>query len=232
MINIQKQERHTKDFLSQAQYSEQAIKVLKDTYQLLSLTLMVSAATALMAYLFNFQHLWLFNSGTGALLSFGIMMGLIIGIQATANSSMGIVLTFAFAAFEGLFLGSLIAVYTAAEGAGVVVSALAGTAAIFFTLSTYAQTSGKDFSMYRGLAFGALVAIVVLALANIFLGISWLSTAISVAVLALFSFFILQDTADVLHGYQTNYIRATISMYLNLVNVFTSLLHLIGLAND
>ena len=110
--------------------------------------------------------------------------------------------------------------------------ALGGTALIFLTLSGYALSSRKDFSYMGGFLVTGLIVAVVASVVNIFLGIPVLSLAISAAVVMIMSGLILFDTSRIINGGETNYIRATISLYLNIYNLFTSLLHLLGVFND
>jgi modulator of FtsH protease len=119
-----------------------------------------------------------------------------------------------------------------ANGPQIVFQALAGTALIFFTLSGYVLTTRKDFSFMGGFLMVGLVIAVVASIANIFLGIPALSLAISSAIILVMSGLILFDTSRIINGGETNYIRATLSLYLNVFNIFVHLLSILGVMND
>ena len=106
--------------------------------------------------------------------------------------------------------------------------ALGATALVFFALSAYALTTKKDFSFMGGFLVVGLVVVLVAAIANIFFAVPAVSLAISAAIVFIMSGFILFDTSRIIHGGETNYIRATVSLYLNIYNLFTSILHLLG----
>ena len=202
-------------------------KVLKNTYLLLAMTLAFSAAAAIGSMAVGL--------GQGAALvmmlaSFGIVFFV---LPRTQNSSAGIWVVFAFTGLLGGSLGPMLNYYMAmANGPALISQALGGTALIFFGLSGYALTTKKDFSFLSGfLVVGLLVAIVAM-IANIFMGIPALSLAISAAVVLIMSGFILFDTSRIINGGETNYIRATVSLYLNVYNIFVHLLALLGAMDD
>jgi modulator of FtsH protease len=113
-------------------------------------------------------------------------------------------------------------------GSGLILQAFGTTALVFFGLSGYVLTTKKDFSFMGGFLLVGLIVAVVASVANIFLGIPALSLAVSAAIVFIMSGFILYDTSRIINGGETNYIRATVSMYLNIYNLFTSILHLLG----
>ncbi len=206
-------------------------KVLKNTYLLLSATLVFSAVMAGVSIAngatFINPFLWL-----------AVCFGLLFAINKTANGPMGLVLTFAFTGWMGYWLGPIIGMYTSMHGSGIVMQALGGTGLIFFALSGYVLTTRKDFSFMRGFLFAGLMVLFFGSLfylvANYFFGfyVSGLSLAISAGVVMLFSGFILYDTSTIIRGEQTNYILATVSMYLNIYNIFIHLLHLLSAFDD
>lgn len=206
-------------------------KVLKNTYLLLSATLVFSAVMAGVAVAngatFINPFLWL-----------AVCFGLLFAINRTSESSMGLVLTFAFTGWMGYWLGPIVSMYTAMHGSQIVMQALGGTGLIFFALSGYVLTTRKDFSFMRGFLFAGLMVLFFGSLfylvANYFFGfyVSGLSLAISGGAVLLFSGFILYDTSTILRGEQTNYILATVSMYLNIYNIFIHLLHLLSAFDD
>lgn len=198
-------------------------KVLRNTYALLSMTLVFSAVTALFAMALNLPH--------GAAL---IMMIAAIGIiwfvlPKSIDSSMGLVWTFVFAGLMGASLGPILNAYLAlANGPSIVAQALGGTAIVTFSLSAYAVTTKKDFSFLGGFIMIGMIVALVAIVANLFFSIPALSLAISAGVVLLMSLFILFDTSRIVNGGETNYIRATVSLYLSIYNIFIHLLSLIG----
>ena len=196
-------------------------RVLKNTYLLLSITLLFSCATASLSMAMGL------GGGTGLILSL-IGLGLLFVVHATANSSMGLVAVFAFSGVMGAALGPMLGHYLALpNGPGLVMQALGGTALVFFTLSGYALTTRKDFSYMGGFLMVGLLVAIAASIANIFLGIPALSLTISAAVVLIMSGLILFDTSRIINGGETNYIRATVSLYLDIYNLFIHLLHLL-----
>jgi modulator of FtsH protease len=129
----------------------------------------------------------------------------------------------------GLALGPLLNIYLAVEnGPNLVLQSLGGTALIFFGLSAYALQSKRDFTFMSGFLFAGLLVAIFAAIANIFLGIPALSLTISAAIVMMMAGYILMDTSRIVHGGETNYIRATVGLYLNIFNLFINLLHLLG----
>lgn len=197
-------------------------KVLKNTYMLLSATLVFSAVTAGMSMAMGLGH------GTAMILSL-VGFGLLFVVHKTAESGKGLIAIFAFAGIMGASIGPMLNHYMAMpNGPQLVLQALGGTATVFFGLSAYALTTRKDFSYMGGfLMIGLLVAVVAM-IANIFLNIPALSLTISAAVVMIMSGLILFDTSRIINGGETNYIRATISLYLNIYNLFIHMLHLLS----
>jgi modulator of FtsH protease len=198
-------------------------KLIRNTYMLLSLTLIFSAITAGISIMFNFPYM-------GPLLTLGGYFGLLFVTTKLRNSAWGLVSIFALTGFMGLTLGPLINAYMQAfsNGGQLVMLAMGGTGTIFLGLSGYALTTRKDFSFMGGfIMVGVLVAFLAGIGALIF-SIPALSLAVSAMFILLMSGFILYQTSDMVHGYETNYIMATISLYISIYNLFTSLLHLLG----
>lgn len=207
-------------------------KVLRNTYSLLALTLAFSAVTAGIAMAVNLPH------GAGLIMSL-VALGLIwFVLPRTANSSAGLGVVFLFTGLIGASLGPILNHYLAmANGGSIVLQALGGTAAIFLGLSGYTLTTRKDFSFLRGfVAVGLMVMIGCMLLllgASLFgFDVSALSLAFSAGIVLLMSALILYQTSAIIHGGETNYILATTSLYLSIINLFTSLLHLIGASNE
>jgi modulator of FtsH protease len=196
-------------------------RVLKNTYMLLSMTLVFSAICAAAAMAFNLGH------GTGLMLML-VGFGLLFVVHRTADSSKGLIAIFAFTGVMGAALGPMLNYYMAmANGPALVMQALGGTAVVFFGLSGYALTTRKDFSYMGGFLIVGLLVAVVASIANIFLHIPALSLTISAAVVMIMSGLILFDTSRIINGGETNYIRATVSLYLDIYNLFIHLLHLL-----
>jgi modulator of FtsH protease len=155
--------------------------------------------------------------------------GLLFVVHKMADSAKGLPAIFAFTGVMGASLGPMLSFYLAMEnGPSMVLQALGGTALIFFSLSAYALTSKKDFSYLGGFLMTGLIVAVVAMIANIFLAIPLLSVTISAVVVMIMSGLILFDTSRIIQGGETNYIRATVGLYLSIFNIFVHLLHLLA----
>lgn len=197
-------------------------KVLKNTYLLLSMTLAFSAVCAGIAMTMGLSHI-------AALVMTLVAFGLLFVVNSQADKASGIFWIFAFTGLMGASLGPMLNYYAALPGgASLILQALGGTALIFFALSGYALTSKKDFSFMGGFLFVGLMVVIIAIIANIFLAIPALSLAISAAVIMIMSGLILFDTSRIIHGGETNYIRATVALYLDIYNIFVHLLHILG----
>jgi len=198
-------------------------KLIRNTYTLLSMTLLFSAFTAGMSMMFNFPHL-------GPIVTLGGYFGLLFLTTKLRNSGWGILSVFALTGFMGLTLGPMLSAYMQAfsNGGELVMLAMGGTGVIFLGLSGYALTTRKDFSFMGGfIMVGVLVAFLAGIGALIF-SLPGLSLAVSAMFVLLMSGYILYQTSDMVHGVETNYIMATVSLYVTIYNLFTSLLHLLG----
>ena len=197
-------------------------KVLKNTYMLLGMTLAFSAVTAGISMALNLPA---FMGLVFSLIGFALLFV----VNRMADSAKGLPAIFAFTGVMGAGLGPLLNVYLAMPGGPqLVMQSLAGTAFIFFGLSAYALQSKRDFSFMTGFLFAGLIVAIVAMIANIFMGIPALSLTISAAVVMIMSGLILVDTSRIINGGETNYIRATVGLYLNIYNLFVHLLHLLG----
>jgi len=196
-------------------------KVLKNTYMLLGMTLLFSALTAGISMAMGL--------GQGAALILMLVgFGLLFVVNKTADTSKGLLAIFAFTGVMGASIGPMLNYYLAMpNGPSLVMQALGGTAIVFFGLSAYALTTRKDFSYMGGFLMVGLLVAVVAMIANIFLAIPALSRTISVAVVMIMSGLILFDTSLILTGGERIYIRATVSLYLNIYNLFIHLLSLL-----
>ncbi len=198
-------------------------KVLRNTYMLLALTLIFSGLTAAVSMFVNPPPMTsLITLGGSFLLMWFVL-------PKVANSSAGIGVVFLITGLLGFGLGPTLNYYMSlASGANIVMLSLAGTGTIFLALSGYVLTTKKDFSFLGGFLVAGFFVVLLAAIANIFLGIAGLSLAISAVVIMIMSGFILFDTSRIVRGGETNYIMATMGLYLNLYNIFVSLLHLLG----
>ncbi len=197
-------------------------KVLRNTYMLLAMTLVFSAMTAGLSMAMGLGH------GMALILSL-VGFGLLFVVNKTADSGKGIIAIFAFAGVMGASIGPMLNYYLSMpSGPALVMQALGGTALVFFALSAYALTTRKDFSFMGGFLFVGLIVAVIGSIANIFLGIPALSLAISAAIIMIMSGLILFDTSRIVNGGETNYIRATVSLYLSIYNLFIHMLSLLG----
>ena len=196
-------------------------KVLRNTYTLLSMTLLFSAATAGIAMVMNLPP---FNP----ILTLVGYFGLLFATTKFRNSSLGLLFVFMLTGFMGLTLGPILNFYLAtANGSQLVMTALGGTGVIFLALSGYALTSRKDFSFMGGfLMVGILVAFLGGIAAMIF-SMPLMSLAVSGMFVLLMSGLILYQTSEIIHGGETNYIMATVTLYISIYNLFLSLLHLL-----
>ncbi|MFZ6768918.1 Bax inhibitor-1/YccA family protein [Undibacterium sp. Di26W] len=198
-------------------------KVLRNTYMLLSMTLLFSAMTAAATITFAIP-------GPGILLTLVGYFGLLFATTKLQNSGWGIASVFALTGFMGYTLGPILTRYLGMPGGtGIVMTAMAMTGLIFMGLSAYVLISKRDFSFMAGfLMVGMLVAFVA-SLGAIFFQIPALSLTISAVMVLLMSGMILFETSNIIHGGETNYIMATVSLYITIFNLFTSLLHLLGI---
>lgn len=198
-------------------------KVLRNTYFLLGMTLAFSALTAVIALAMNISPL-------ASIICMVAAFIMLFVVNKKADSASGIFWVFGFAGLMGASLGPMLTYYAGIPGgASLIMQALAGTAIIFFSLSAYVLTTRKDFSFMGGFLMVGLIVVLVAALANVFLAIPALSLTISAVIILLMSGLILFDTSRIINGGETNYIRATVSLYLNVFNIFVHLLSLLGI---
>ncbi|MDP0562034.1 MAG: Bax inhibitor-1/YccA family protein [Candidatus Endonucleobacter sp. (ex Gigantidas childressi)] len=201
-------------------------KLLRNTYMLLAMTLLFSAATAGIAMALEISQI------TGLVLSL-VGFGLLFVVNKTADSEKGIIAVFAFTGVLGAALGPMLNHYLGLSGGPqLIMQALGGTALVFFALSTYVLTTRKDFSFLGGFLFVGLIVALVAGIALMFFHAPAAQMALSAGIVFLMSGFILFDTSRIIHGGETNYIRATVSLYLDIYNLFTALLSLLGLAGS
>ena len=199
-------------------------KVLKNTYSLLSMTLLFSAFTAWMSMEMAIKPLGLMVTLVG-------YFGLLFATVKLRNSVWGLACVFALTGFMGFTLGPMISAYWSAAP-GVVIQAFATTAIVFLSLSAYAVFTKKDFSFMGSFLITGIIVAFVASIAAIFFNMPGLSLAVSAIVVLLMSGLILYETSQIVNGGETNYIMATVSLFVAIFNLFTSLLHLLGMAQD
>ncbi len=203
-----------------------ANKVLRNTYMLLAMTLAFSAATAGLAVAMKLPH-------PGLIVTLVGYFGLLFLTVKLRNSGWALASVFALTGFMGYTLGPIVSHYLSLPNGGqTVMLAMGGTSAIFLGLSGYALATRKDFSYMGGfLTVGVLVAFLA-GLAAIFFEIPALSLTVSAAFVLLASGLILWETSNIIHGGETNYVMATVSLFVSIFNLFTSLLQLLGFTNS
>jgi len=207
-------------------------RVLRNTYFLLALSLVPTVIGAMLGVSLNFTF-FAGSPGLGFIAFMAIAFGFFYGIERTKNSAWGVALLLAFTFFMGLMMSRLLGVVLHMKGGGNMIAlAFGGTSVIFFVMATLAGTIKRDISgMGKFLMIGAVIVILA-SFANIFLQIPALMLTILVAVIGIFSAFMLYDINRIITGGETNYITATLNIYLDIYNVFTSLLSLIGITSS
>ncbi len=200
-------------------------KVIRNTYQLLSITLVFSAFAAYLSIAMQASQ------GMGLVATIAGIVMLWFVLPRTANSATGIPVIFLITGLLGFGVGPMVAYYLAVNPS-IVMTALGGTGVIFLGLSGYALTTRKDFSFMGGFLMVGMLVIIGASLLNLFMGIPALSLTVSAAVIMIMSGLILYQTSSIIHGGETNYIMATAGLFLSLLNMFTALLHLLGALGD
>ncbi len=196
-------------------------KVLRNTYMLLSMTLLFSAVMAAVGVTMQV------SPGAALVADIVAIAMLWFVLPRTANSATGIPVLFAITGLLGFGLGPVLGYYLSVNPA-IVMTALGGTGVIFLGLSAYALTTRKDFSFLAGFLMVGMFVVLGAAVLNIFLGIPALFLTVNAAVILIMSGFILYETSQIIHNGETNYIMATASLFLSLINLFQALLHILG----
>lgn len=202
-------------------------RVLRNTYLLLALSMVPTVLGALLGVRMGFTFL----AGSpliSFLLFLGIAFGFMWGIEKTKNSGTGVALLLGFTFFMGLMLSRILQVALGfSNGGSLIAIAAGGTGAIFFTLSGYATVTKKDFSGIGKFLFVGVILLLLAMLANIFLQIPAIALTVSAIAVLLFSAYILYDVSRIINGGEDNYVSATLAVYLDIYNVFVSLLNLL-----
>ncbi len=199
-------------------------RVLRNTYILLSMTLLFCAVTAGLSVYMNWPH-------PGLILTLVGYFGLLFLTTRFRNSVLGLVFVFALTGFMGITLGPIISYYLTAfpNGSEIVMTAFGGTGLIFLGLSAYALTTRKNFAFIGGMLFAGILAAFIMSLAAIFFNLPALSIAVSGMFILLMSGLILYQTSAIVHGGETNYIMATVTLFISIYNLFLSLIHILGI---
>ena len=202
-------------------------KVLRNTYMMLSLTMIPTVIGAFIGMSMNFSFMAA-SPIMSSLLMFGAMMGMMFAVSALRNSIWGIAALFGFTLLAGVLLGPILQVALHLKnGAQLIGMAAGGTGIIFFSLATIATVTKKDFSFMGKFLFIGLILLIVASLANLFFQIPALSLTISAIGVLIFSAYILYDVSRIVNGGETNYVMATLGLFLSIYNLFISLLQLL-----
>lgn len=202
-------------------------KVLRNTYMMLALTMVPTIIGAFVGTSINFSFMAA-SPIVSSLLMFGAMIGMLFAVSALRNSVWGIAALLGFTFIAGVFLGPILQVALHLKnGAQLIGMAAGGTGIIFFSLATIATVTKKDFSFMGKFLFIGLIMLIVASLANMFFQIPALSLTISAIAVMLFSAYILFDVSRIVNGGETNYVMATLALYMNIYNLFINLLQLL-----
>ncbi len=196
-------------------------KVLRQTYILLGMNVLFSAVCAYVGIKIHVGNIPWFV----AMLA---LFGLSMGISANRNNGLGIVLLFALTGFLGFYIANYLGLLLLAGASDIIVKALVGTSIIFFGLSAYVLVSGKNFSFLGGFLFVGLMVALMAGIGAMLFNMSTLSVVSSAAFLLIFSGYVLYDTSNIIQGEETNYIIATLNLFMNIFNIFVSLLNLLS----
>ena len=202
--------------------------VLRNTYWLLALSMLPTVAGAVVGMQLNFFALFASAPIMAPLLMFGAMLGMLFVVSLLRNSGWGVVALFGFTFIAGVFLTPILTVAAGMRNGGQLVG-LAGamTAGIFFAMAAIATVTKKDFSFMGKFLFIGLILLIIASLANLFLQIPAMSVTISAIAVLIFSAYILYDVSRIVRGGETNYIMATLGLFLNIYNLFISLLNIL-----
>ncbi|MDP1996598.1 MAG: Bax inhibitor-1/YccA family protein [Gallionella sp.] len=202
-------------------------KVLRNTYMMLALTMIPTVIGAFIGISMSFSFMAA-SPIMGALLMFGAMIGMLFAVSALRNSVWGIAALLGFTFVAGVFLGPILQVALQfSNGAQLIGLAAGGTGIIFFSLATIATVTKKDFSFMGKFLFIGLILLIVASLANLFFQIPAMSLTISSIAVLIFSAYILFDVSRIVHGGETNYVMATLGLFLSIYNLFIHLLSLL-----
>jgi modulator of FtsH protease len=200
---------------------------LKNTYLLLSMTLLFSAAMAGLSMAMNLPYFGIVPTMIG-------YFGLLFLTSKFSNSTLGLLFVFALTGFMGATLGPILNFYLQSlpNGGSIVMTAMGGTGVIFIALSAYVIVTRKDFSFMGGMLMTGILVAFLLGIGAMIFNMPMLSLAVSAMFIMLMSGLILFQTSQIIHGGETNYINATVTLFVSIFNIFTSLLHILGIMDD
>lgn len=205
-------------------------RVLRNTYWLLALSMI---PTVLGAFIGVQLQLPMLGGGIGMLIFLAIAFGFIFAIEKTKDSGVGVAVLLGFTFFMGLMLTPILTrTLGYSNGGSLIMTAFGGTASILAVMASVATVSKRDFSMMGKWLFAGVIVLILASFANIFLGMGALSIVISVMAIGIFSAYILYDVQQIVNGGETNYITATLRIYLDVYNIFVNLLALLGLGGS
>jgi len=203
-------------------------RVLRNTYWLLALSMLPTVAGALVGMQLNFIGLFRAAPIATPLLMFGVMIGSLFVVTRLRNSGWGVLALFGFTFIAGLMLTPILTVAAGFRNGGQLVALAGGmTAVVFFSLAAYASVTKRDFSFLGKFLFVGLILLIAASLVNIFLQIPALSVTISAIAVLIFSLYLLHDLTNIVRGGETNYVMATLNLFLSVYNIFISLLNLL-----
>jgi len=203
-------------------------RVLRNTYWLLALSMLPTIAGAWAGMQMNFAGLFAAAPIATPLLMFGLMIAALFGVTALRNSAWGVPALFGFTFIAGLMLAPILTVAAGFRNGGQLVALAGGmTAAIFFAMAGIATVTKRDFSFLGKFLFVGLIVLIVASLANLFFQVPAVSLTISAVAVLLFSMYLLHDVSNIVRGGETNYITATLNLFLDVYNIFISLLNLL-----
>lgn len=205
-------------------------KVLRNTFALLALSLLPTVGGAWLGMTLGVPVAMAASPLVSSLIFLAVMFGVLFGINVVRNSAAAVPLMLGFTGLMGMWLSGLLsAVLSMSNGVELISMAGLGTAAVVAGCSIYATTTKRDFSGMGGFLFGSVIALIVVGLANIFFQLPLLSIILSIAAVIIFSAFMVFDVQRVVNGGETNYVLAATSIYLNIYNIFSSLLQLLAI---
>ena len=218
----------TRESAPVAGVAESQNRVLRNTYWLLALSMLPTVAGAWVGMQFNFLALFTASPIMAPLLMFGVMIGALFAVTALRNSAWGVPALFGFTFIAGLMLAPILSVAIGFRNGGQLVGLAGGmTAAIFFAMAAIATVSKRDFSFLGKFLFVGLILLIVASLANLFFQIPAMSVTISAIAVLVFSLYLLHDVSRIVRGGETNYITATLNLFLDVYNIFISLLNIL-----
>ena len=208
--------------------AESQNRVLRNTYWLLALSMLPTIAGAWAGMQLNFVSLFIAAPIMAPLLMFGVMIAALFGVTALRNSAWGVPALFGFTFIAGLMLTPILSVAAGFRNGGQLVALAGGmTAAIFFAMAAIATVTKRDFSFLGKFLFVGLILLIVASLANLFFQVPAVSVTVSAIAVLIFSLYILHDVSNIVRGGETNYITATLNLFLDIYNIFVSLLNLL-----